>query len=207
MRARTIPQVTRGMEEVARSGQDERGVVLVAPLQLVLDGVERGQDVVAGLRDLALETGEDLDGLVQLVVVEGTRVREARIRDEPLDAASREEHLLLGDRDANGLAATRALRLGGEDLGEPVDERAAVVAAAPLDLGAEDLGASLDEAAEQREVLALGEALVASRAQILERQAVDPLEEIGATDPVDAAVPLLLAHVGSRRRACVGAES
>ena len=38
------------------------------------------------------------------------------------------------------------------------------VAAAALDLGPEDLGATLDEPAQERQVLALGEALVAARA-------------------------------------------
>ena len=49
-----------------------------------------------------------------------------------------------------------------------------VAAAARIQFRLEDLGAPLDETPEQREVLALGHALVAARPRVLQRQRIDP---------------------------------
>ena len=77
-----------------------------------------------------------------------------------------------GTPDANRLAARRDVwrLVAGQDLREPVDERRAIDVVAPRgQLGLEDLGAALHQPPQQRQVLALGEALVAAIAQILER--------------------------------------
>ena len=59
-----------------------------------------------------------------------------------------------------------------QDLGQPVDQRTLVLAgAAGVELGAEDLGAALHQPAQEREVLALGQALVAPGPQIVQVRA------------------------------------
>ena len=96
-------------------------------------------------------------------VVEGRRVADPGVRDQALDRRRARHHLLLGRRDTHRLAARRDRLVGREDL-EPLDERAVLVCAPGRELGAEDLRATLEQPSKQREVLALGHALVASRA-------------------------------------------
>jgi hypothetical protein len=89
------------------------------------------------------------------------------------------------------------LTLGGQDRRELVDEAASLAAASSLDLRLEDLGPTLDEPAQQRQVLALGVALVAPGPEVLQREPCQALDELGPADPVDPSVPALLAHGGA----------
>ena len=68
-----------------------------------------------------------------------------------------------------------------QDRGEPVDQVAPILARGPaVELRAQDLGAALEEAPEEREVLAFGEAIVASLA---ERVKTDPGRRLGEGVP------------------------
>jgi hypothetical protein len=76
-----------------------------------------------------------------------------------------------------------------------IDEAAHVTTApATLDLRPEDLGAPLDEPAKEREIFALGVALVAASPKVLQREPGQALDELGSSDPVDPSVPALLVH-------------
>ena len=65
-----------------------------------------------------------------------------------------------------------------QDRGEVLDEVGPILAGGAADeLGAEDLGAPLQQPAEQRQVLPLRHAVVASLPEIVQRQVVERLEE------------------------------
>ena len=82
------------------------------------------------------------------------------------------------------------LLVARQDRREPLDQRRAVgvVGAAALELGLEDLGPPLHEPTQQREVFALGEALVPPGAELVEIERFEVLCEGGVADAVDASV-------------------
>src|SRR4249920_2116358 len=89
------------------SAQDERGVLAVPALQLVLQRVQHPDNVAASRGHLALLGGEQVDGAREVRVVQRAGVGDARIRDQPLDAAACDEQLLLGKTDLDGLPPCR----------------------------------------------------------------------------------------------------
>ena len=118
-----------------------------------------------------------------------------------------------GQSRPDGLAARCGLWLvAGEDRREALDERGTVaVAASGLELRLQDLGTPLHETPQQRQVLTLGEALVATRPEVVEAQVVEPLDVRGVADSVDTSVRgvlLLVAHAAhpTARRAAWGEE-
>src|SRR5438552_18854955 len=109
-------------------------------------------------------------------------------------------HLLLREADAERLSPGMRAAVflpPGQDLSDPIDERCGLLRRpAGLELGFEDLGPALDEPSQEREVLALGETLVAFGAQIVKRELPEIPEIAGTTDPIDAALAAGFGHGG-----------
>src|ERR671919_2297175 len=179
------------------SRERQRRILLVPALELILERVQGGQDVVPFFGDDALLFGEHLRSGLEAGVVECAGVGETRIGHETFHTAPRVEHLLLRDTDAEGLPARGALLLAGEDLRQAFDDGNAAARAAPLDLRLQDLRAALDETPDEGQVLPLGQAFVAPGAELVDRQGVESTNEPRIADPIDA--PLgVLAHTNSR---------
>ena len=171
-----------------RSGKHQGGVVAVPTLQLVLDRVHRTEDLGPSLGDLPLLQHEELDGVGEPRVVQGARIGQPGVGHQPLDTpAARTTPLRESDLDR--LSSGGSLGVAGEDRREGADEAPLLAPTAALDLGPEDLGPPLDQPPQQRQVLAFGETVVATAAELVQRKLGEPFDEVGTSDAVDPAVP------------------
>ena len=176
------PACAASPDRGSRSAQDERGVVLVAALQLVLDACPAPRSRRPGPRTpRAPRSASTLDRPREAVVVERLRVGDAGVGHQALDPPAREQQLLLGHADPDGFASARApgsRPRGSWRAGPPAGPVA--VAARALELGLQDLGTTLYQPSQQREVLALGEAFVAALAELVEGRSSRPLTYPGS---------------------------
>ena len=131
------------------------------------------------------------------------------VGDQALDPAARQQHLLLGHPEdgfaSRGRCGSSPARISANDRPTgPCPRRSRGPRAPP-----QDLGAALHQPAQQREVFALGQTLVAPRPEVLQGQGVDSLEVRRVADPIDAAVagccsltaPILRPGLSRRRAA------
>ena len=192
----------------ARSGQDERGVVPVPPLELLLESVHHVEDVVPCLRDLALLAHQELDGCGQPLVVQCSRVGSRRRRRAARSGVGRGASPLRAGRPSrprpwtapglpDRMVESRSTRL-------PPSPRCHD--ARPRRGGSRRVPGRGDEGADTP----LGVALVATRPQVLQREVGEALDELRSPDPVDPSVAALFAHenrIVARRAARGGTGS
>ena len=185
--------------------QGERGVVLVAALQLGLERVEHADHVGSGRRDVG-------SSVVSSSTAAARRSSSSTVGSEmPASATSRSMRRRASSSSSSGTptrtASPREAVCGSSPARIVVSRSTSGVVAVGRrgpELRLQDLGAALHEPAQQRQILALGEALVASLAEVLQAQVGETVDVGGVADAVDAAVGgvvLRVAHAPILRRA------